>query len=350
MSAQWQTTLGATVLECTAPSTEGSTLCVTLQGDLYQISPSRLGRPGFETQSLAQVTVPEGQAEALSAVRLSDGRVAIFCSGPESRVWLTGGDGTVREYKLPAPLEAAPVALGPGLLVPLAGRLRLFNRNTDSKIAEDLPAEVTESEPARWRSVVAVDETHALALNAAGRLARVQYRTTPVAHLAEVTHWDAGRPVDQPIAVDRNRVVVTDTTGRTVLLDSSSFEPVAETALPQPAVRVPVLVGDRVFVEIADGSLLCLDAGRKLAVAWDLSLDGANMVGSPLDHEGDWLIALSDGRVVTVSPADGAIRRTLTLSQRVAFGPQRWGTQIVVGTLDGTLLVLNNRLAGEVKQ
>ena len=37
-------------------------------------------------------------------------------------------------------------------------------------------------------------------------------------------------------------------------------------------------------------------------------------------------------------------------SQRLAFGPQRWGPQIVVGTLDGTLLVLNNRLSGEALQ
>ena len=347
MSAQWQTTLGATVLECTAPSAEGATLCVTNQGELFQISPSRLLRTGFEMQSLAQVTVPEGLREALSAVRLSDGRLAIFCSGPESRVWLTGADGTVREYKLAAALEAPPVALGPGLLVPLEGRLRLFNRNTDSRIAEDLPAEVTESETARWRSVVAVDEAHALALTVAGRLSRVQYRTAPVAHLAEVTHWDAGRPVDQPLAVDRNRVVVTDTSGRTVLLNASSFEPLAEATLPSPAVRGPMLVGERVVVEIADGSLLCLDAGRGLAVLWDLPLDGANIVGTPLDHEGNWLIALSDGRVVIVSPADGAVRKTVTLSQRLAFGPQRWGPQVVVGTLDGTLLVLNNLLDGD---
>lgn len=344
MAAQWQTSLGAGVLACTAPSPDGATLCVTSLGDLFQLSTSRVERGGFELQSLGQVAVPEGASESLLATRMGDGRLAISCGGIEPRLWITGNDAVVRESKLTQPLEAPPITFGPGILLPLAGRLRLVGRTSDAPIAEDLPAPVSESASASWRSVVALDETQALALNSLGRLSRIQFRTTPVAHLAEITDWEAGRPVDQKMAVDRGRILIVDAAGRLVCLDAASFEPQGEFTLDQPASQAPWPLDDQVFVEIAGTKLACFDLTQRLARQWELPLKGASLLGSPVRLAGKLLVALVDGRLLLVDPTNGEVTTMVDLEQRLGFGPQVWGEQVVVGTLDGSLLVVNPML------
>lgn len=346
MTTQWQTSLGAQVLAGTAPSADGATLCVTSLGDLFQVSVDRVTRGGFELQSLGHVAVPEGLNDSLSASRLGDGRLAIWCGGSEPRLWITGNDAVIRELKLTQPLQAAPVSFGPGVLLPLAGRLRLVGRNGDAPIAEDLPAPVSESAAATWQSVVPLDDTQALALNSHGRLARIQFRTSPVAHLAEITDWEAGRPVDQKLAVDRSRALVVDAAGRLVLLDASSFEPLGEFMLDQPASQAPLSVDDQAFVEVGGSKLVCFDLTQRLARQWELPLNGASLLGSPARLAGKLLIAFVDGRLLLVDPMNGEVTSTVDLKQRLGFGPQLWGQHVIVGTLDGSLLVVD-RLFGQ---
>jgi len=62
-------------------------------------------------------------------------------------------------------------------------------------------------------------------------------------------------------------------------------------------------------------------------------------VDAPLAVAGQLVIALMDGRVLLVDPSNGRISKTLDLGQRLCFGPQLWGDHVVVGTLDGSLMV-----------
>jgi hypothetical protein len=344
MTTQWQTSVGARLLGCTAPSLEGTALCVTGLGDLFQVTPQRAARGGFELEAFGQLAVPDGVSESLAVSRLADGRLTISCGGAEPRLWITGTDGVVRESRLPSALQADPVLLGPGVLIPVSGRLRLLSRNLDAAIAEDLPAPVSDAESPAWRAAAALDGTQVLVLDARGRLARIQFRTSPVAHLAEVTHWDAGRPVDQKLAVDRGRVLVADTAGRVVMLDASSFETLGEVRLEQPARQTPWPVGDQVFIEVASVKLVCCDSNEHLKRQWELSLEGESLAGAPIRHEGRLLIALMGGRLLLVDPESGKIARQIDLAQRLCFGPQLLGDRVIVGTLDGSLLVVNSWL------
>ena len=344
MIVQWQTSLGAGILESTAPAVQdGAVVCVTSLGDLFQVTPQRLARGGFDLQPLGQVPIPEGLSESLSAVRLGDGRLGVFCGGESPRLWLPGSDGLAREQKLPQVLQTGPIALGGGLLLALPGRLRLIGRPTSEPAVEDLPAPIGQAEPPRWMGLIALDQTQAVVLSQAGRLARVQFGTAPVPHLEEITHWNAGHLVDLPLALGAGRLFLVDSTSRLVMLEARSLEPLAQAVLEASPAARPRPAGDHVVVELKTGRLAAYDIAAKLQKSWELPLEGAWLTGDPLVDEGRLLVALTDGRVLWVDAPTGQIHRTVDLGQQLNFGPQRWGDNVVVGTLDGTLVILDQK-------
>lgn len=342
LATQWQTTLGSAMLAAMPSGRDGSVVGVNTLGEFFQVSPQELANGGFKSQAVGQIAVPEGLHESLAANSLADGRLAIRCGGPTPRLWLAGGDGQSREFRLSNELQADPISLGGGVLLPLAGRLRLVARSPDNPAVVDLPAPVTESATPAWRGVSALDATRALALNSQGRLTRVELRTEPVAHLAEIASWEAGHPVDVGLAVAGARVVVGDSAGRLTLLDAGSFEPQGDQHLEQPPRQTPWIVGDVVLVETLDGHLVGCDMTRRLARLWANALGKASLVGAPLEVNERLLVALVDGRVLLVDRATGKIVKSHALEERLAFGPQRWGEHFVVGTADGCLIRLNS--------
>lgn len=343
MIVQWQLALGELVLAASSPATDGTVLCVTSLGDLFLVTPQKLARGGFELQSVGQVPVPEGLTESLSATRLADGRLVVFCGGAQPRLWLPGSDGQSREQKLEEGVQAAPVRMAGGLLLALPGRLRLIGRAAGETTVEDLPAPIGQEAPPRWRSLAAFDETQALVLSEAGRVARIQFGTSPVGHLEEVTHWDAGNPVDFPMALAGGRLLIVDSTVRLVMLDARSLEPLAQVALEGAPSAHPRPAGSLVVVELKAGRLVAFDMAAKLTKRWELGLEGGALTGDPLIDSGRLIIPLDDGRVLFVDAATGEVRSSVDLGQRLGFGPEKWGENIVVGTLDGSLVLLNGR-------
>jgi hypothetical protein len=139
------------------------------------------------------------------------------------------------------------------------------------------------------------------------------------------------------------------------MLDARSLEPLAQAALEASPAARPRPVGDRVVVELKTGRLAAYDIAAKLQKIWELPLDEAWLTGDPLEDGERLLVALTDGRVLWVDPLTGQIQRTSALGQRLNFGPQRWGDHVVVGTLDGTLVVLDQKeersaTAGELQK
>jgi hypothetical protein len=251
-----------------------------------------------------------------------------------------------REHKLPQGLQTDPVALGGGLLLAVPGRLRLIGRPATEPAVEDLPAPIGQEESPRWTSLIALDQNQGVALSEAGRLARLQFGTAPVPHLEEITHWDAGQPVDLPLALAAGRLFLVDTISRLVMLDARSLEPVAQTVLEASPAARPRPAGDQVVVELKTGTLVAYDIAAKLQKSWELPLEGAVLTGDPLAEGGRLVVTLTDGRVLWVDASTGQIQRTVALGQQLSFGPQRWGDNVVVGTLDGTLIVLDQKKEG----
>lgn len=350
---QWQLSLGAGIAAASAPAAkDGAVVCANNLGDLYYVTPSRLARGGFDSQPVGQLPVPEGLAEPLAAARLDDGRLIVYCGGAEPRLWLPSGDGQPHEQKLTDPLQAPPVRLAGGLLLALPGRLRLTGRPASEQQIEDLPAPIGKEEPPRWIGASALSETQAVVLSEAGRLARIQFGTAPVPHLEEITHWDAGHAVDVPFALASGRLFLVDDSPRLVMLDAAALEPQATQPLEAPAIARPRPVGTIVLVELKTGTLLALDTGAKLEQRWKLALGGAWLAGDPTSDGQQLVVALTDGRVVWVNAQTGELVKSLDVGQQLGFGPQRWGDNLIVGTLDGSLVVIDRSAAaspGEAK-
>ena len=348
MVVQWQLAVGAGILECSAPAQDGAVVCVTNLGDLFVVTPQKLARGGFEMQSLGQLPLPDRLSESLSATRLNDGRLAVYCAGESPRLWLPGADGMPREQQLPQALQAGPVRLAGGLLLALPGRLRLMGRPTSEPKVEDLPAPISQVEPPRWISLAAIDDTQAVVLSEQGRVARVRFGTAPLPHLEEITDWDAHCPVDLPLALAEGRLFLVDSTSRLVMLDANSLEPLAKVMLESAPAARPRPVGDLVIVELKTGRLVAYDIAGKLAKRWELPIEGTALCGDPLVVDGHVLVVAGDGRVFWLDAATGQAARTINLGQQLSFGPQKWGETIVVGTLAGALVVLEG--PGDVAQ
>lgn len=347
MLVQWQVAVGAGILASTAPAAQdGTVVCVTTLGDLFQVTPQKLARGGFDMQPLGQLPIPEGLSESLSAVRLGDGRLAVYCAGAQPRLWLPGSDGMPREHKLAQGLQSDPVRLAGGLLLALPGRLRLFGRGGGDSSVEDLPAPIGQDEPPRWLSLAALDEIQAVVLSEQGRVARIQFGTAPVPHLEEITHWDAGNPVDLAMALAGGRLFLVDSTSRLVMLEASTLDPVAHVVLEASPAARPRPAADQVVVELKTDRLVSFDIARKLEKRWEIPLGGAALIGDPLVLEGELLIALSDGQILWLDSQTGKATGTVELGQNLGFGPQKWGETIVVGTIDGTLIPLNRPESG----
>jgi hypothetical protein len=131
-----------------------------------------------------------------------------------------------------------------------------------------------------------------------------------------------------------------DSTSRLVALAASSLEPLAQVVLEASPGSRPRPAGELVLVELKTGRLVAFDIDAKLSKKWDVAMDGAVLAGDPLVLDKELVVALSDGRVLWLEVESGAITRKVELGQQLSFGPQAWGESIVVGSLDGTLIVV----------
>jgi outer membrane protein assembly factor BamB len=166
-----------------------------------------------------------------------------------------------------------------------------------------------------------------------------RYQSNPKPHLAEIGKWEAGAAVDLTPQLAGDQGVIAASDGTVFAIDLSSLEPTGKFALPRPATRSPVVVGDRVLVDSARQQLHCLDLRQKLQPLWQLPLEGTVAVGA-VEHDGHLIVARDDGVVLMVEPATGAVKQRLPLYERLLWGPRVWGDRLVMATVDGALLSL----------
>lgn len=346
MALEWQVVLGAAIVGGTSPDPkDGTVVVVTSAGDLFRVSGESVARGGYELQPLFSLALPEGQSEALQAAPLDDGRIAVFCRGAEPRLWIVSGDGSAPQ-EIPAgdALQVGPVALAEGLLLPLSGRLRLAAKSGAAETVEDYLLPLQRAEPAAWRGVARIGDQQAATVNETGRVSRLELRSAPVRHLAEISHWEAGAAVDAPLAADERSIVIADSSPRVVMLDSSSLEPLAEQTLELPVHGGPWRMDGLVFLQLGRDRLACFDAGEKLKPKWSIPLDGNSLAGAPVIWKEKLVLARQDGEIILADRADGRVLQRLPLLQDLSLGPFVWKDALVVAARDGSLIALHRLL------
>lgn len=342
MVSQWQLVLGGRVLAAgDANASDGSVPLLLDTGDVFSISAAKLEAGGFDSRPVATLALPAGLKNPLQGSVLANGRLAAWCDGTQPTLWQFNVDGVVaRESKLPGQLEAAPILLSGGILLPLAGKLKLIEAPGFTSAVEDLMPPVNPNQAARWRSVVPIDEKQFIAVNDQGRVLRGQVRVEPVPHLAEVTSLDLKQRIEQaPIAIAGTLFI---SAGKTLLgLDTGTLEVRGEVELVDRVSQGPWAVGKQLVMVCGRDRLVVVDSDPKLAIRWTQKLTTGSLTGSPVLRKEVFVVASQSGQITSRKSDSGELIKSVELNQTLTYGPFLVRDQVIVATQDGSLKSLN---------
>ena len=341
MVSQWLSVLAnRAIVAGTTPATDGSLALLTDAGDVFALTAAKLKAGGVDIRPVTTLPVPTGLTGALGGTVLSNGRLAAWCGGAQAKLWLLNSDGIViRESKLAEPLEAAPILLSGGMLLPLPGKLRLIETPDFKGTIEDLMPAVDPQRPARWKGVLSLDEKQAIAVTDQGRVIRAQVRAEPVPHVAEVSSLELKAAVEQPPVRIGNRVYLA--TGKQLQsLDVGTLESRGSAALPEVVSQGPWVVDKMLIMVCGRGQLVAIRS-EPLEVAWKQQLSAGGLAGPPLLRGDQLLFASQSGEISLQKVADGTVVRKFSCGQPLALGTVALQEQVFVGSLDGSVLLLN---------
>jgi outer membrane protein assembly factor BamB len=345
MSSEWRTVLGGGVLAI-SPARPDTSVCLTRSGDIFQISDSSIEAGGFLFRAEGTLELPEGLAAPLKATLLPDKRIAVVGGGDKPRLWIVNQAGKAgQEFPLDAAPVADPVPIAGGVVVALPTKLSVFG--TQSARVEDFLGTVEKEAKVSWSSLLPHDENHIFAVDLEGKISRLQFRTTPSAHLQQVDSISIGQPLDVTPIVDEGRLFVADAGGKIQIIDVVAFEQLATTTLDAPAVGKMGLVGALLLVETSRGQLQCLKTDDKLAKAWSVDLQGDHLTGTPLLNNGQVVIATMNGKVMSINATSGEVTRSLQLDQFLEHGPINVAGKMVVTSIDGSFYWIDSILGGD---
>ncbi len=338
MLSPWRIVVGAEPLELTA-ARDGGAVSVNEAGQIVSLGPNRLKQGGVELKAATEFELPPAVKQPLLATRLHDGRLTLAATGETSLVWIVGGTGqTDATLKLAKGdlVEANPVLLDDGLVVPLAARLKLLPLGAGKKPAQDWLAPVGENARHRWRFLVRLDGNELIACDDAGLLTRVQLRTTDAPHLAGAARLQLDQPVDVAPALRGEMLFVADASGAVRQLNARSFDVDGQRSFAVP-VRGVWTVGETLLVWEGGDNLQAVSAGKELPERWSMPLAGRRPAGAPVEWSGQIWVACRDGLVLAVDPATGKESRRLELPQVLSLGLRVMGDDLFAVACDGTV-------------
>ncbi len=172
-----------------------------------------------------------------------------------------------------------------------------------------------------------------------GRVIRAQVRAEPVPHVAEVSSLELKTSVEQPPVLIGNRLYLA--TGKQLQsFDVGTLESRGAVALPEVVSQGPWVVKDWLFMVCGRGQLVAIQS-EPLAVTWKQQSDSGGLAGAPLQRGEQLLFASQSGHVTLRKRTDGSIVREIAPGQPISLGPLSLQEQVFVGTLDGSVLLLN---------
>jgi outer membrane protein assembly factor BamB/pSer/pThr/pTyr-binding forkhead associated (FHA) protein len=349
MVGQWRTILGSAVIGHLAGS-GGDVVTVGEAGEVFSVSSTTIDKGGFKRTAAAAIDPPPGTKAPLRATRLDDNRLAVDCGGPKPTLWfVTPGGQLESSFALGVPLEAGPVRLSAGLVLPIPGRLRLVSPSSGLPEAEDYLAPVENKKAARWYAVARSGSSELLTADSRGRLAQLQFRTEPVRHLAELRFKNLERPLDVPFAVAGTRVAYASADGVFNVLDAETLDAVYSEKLPAPALSPLWPVGSTVVFETQNHELLCYELSGAPKLRFHVPLGKTGPCGAPASVGGRLIIANRNGTLRALNPSTGGIVAQTAVGQPLSGGVIAAGEHLVVAAIDGTLYRVDSFLEANNK-
>lgn len=347
MVSNWRTVLGSRPLGWSHTAGQ-SALCINETGDFFRITQSDVEKGGFLLSTIDQLRIPDTLNEPLQAAPLGGGQFGVYAGGKAPTFWIINAVGQViRTVRIEKPLEAEPIVLGKGIILPLPGKLQMVGFSASTRIAREYLSAVRQGEKTKWSQLVTVDDKHLLAVDSRGKLQRIQFQTAPVASLREVTKRSLPKPVDYQMRVHNRKLLLADAGANLQMIDVSTLETASQIKLSAPPSNDLWLIGNKLFVEVGRNQLQCFEVGTEFKQLWSVPLNNASIVGEPLLTGNHLLVALQNGSTLAIDPENGKLINRITLGQHPGLGPQQFGKHLIVPSIDGSLYRIDALLQTE---
>jgi hypothetical protein len=314
-------------------------------GVIFKIGEREVDSGGFSGKpSAPPLDLPDSLTTPTAAIATADGRLLFYVGGREPAIWVINKVGQLQQkVTIAEALECPPAAISGGIVCPMPGKLR-FKALAAGRV-DDYPTPQEQDKKIKWSHLMALDDTHVVAIDSAGHMIKVQFRKSPTVHLAEVSSFDLDSPALMPPTVSGDKIAVADSKGKLLVLDSSGFDPIGETQLPAPVTNVLWIVADRLYVETGRNKLHCFDITDGLKSLWSVdALPGVS--GAPFAAGSATVVALRSGEIMMVDDAGRIADKRIAIGQQLQSGPFRLGKKLLVMSIDGSLYRIESLLAG----
>ncbi|MFH1300617.1 MAG: PQQ-binding-like beta-propeller repeat protein [Planctomycetota bacterium] len=338
MTSSWKSILGTDIL-ATYSYGENGLICITSDGDVFRVRNTDFDpdASSFKEKTITQLKLPEGLTEPLKTTQLSDGKIAVYCGSPEPTLWVLNSFGQLEQtIELKAPLEAMPVLLGDGIALPFQKKISMFRKGYGLNTVQDFVLPDQNATDVKWKQLIATAKDQCIALTSSGQIISLQYRTTPVRHLAVLSITDNKQPIDFKAGIGKDTLAVTDASGQLQLLDAKTAQQKAKLQLPSPATNDLWISAGLLFVE-SKQNLSCFNIASGLQKVWDLKLPETSLAGPPAIIEKQLLISLQNGTLMTLDASTGKIQTEIKAPLPASGSIVDLEKFMVVPTVDGSL-------------
>jgi outer membrane protein assembly factor BamB len=336
LPSTWSTIVGSGVLGM-MPTNTGGVLFLNKSGHMFSVSEKDVTEgERFRYQAESTLGIPDSLKDPLRATPLPNNRMAVTRGGEKPRIWIVNQAGKIAEE---FPLEAVPVGdpvpMAGGAIAVLPNKLRLVGIQGGGFVKEYVGS-VENNAETQWASVTQLDSNHAIVIDRAGKLTKLQYRTSPSKHLQPSESIALQTSIDLPPVTTAENVFVVVPDGTLHMLKVVGFEKEHTVKLSQPAITPMLIVGKNLLVQTSDQQLQCFDVSNKLAKLWSLDMGNDIITGSPLIEGDKMIITTINGSVKAIDQA-GKVIGSLKLDSPIEHGPLKLGSLLIAVSVDGSL-------------
>lgn len=342
MVSPWRTVTGNRFLELTA-ARDGGVVGISEAGQIVSIGLDRLRQGGFDLRSSVELELPGQLQQQLTTSSLHDGRMFLAASGNVTQLYVIGQSGQIDfngRLDQKDIVQAGAVLLDEGLIVPLAGRLKLIPLGSGRKSVQDWLAPVGDKPTPPWKFLLRLDTDEVLTCHAGGLLTRIQVRMTDVPHLAEAAKIQLDHPVDIAPVQREDSILVAEADGSVRQLNWRTFDREGLRTMAAP-VRGAWSIGSSWLVWSGDSKLQLVAEGRDLPVQWTFALNDLEPVGAPIEENNQLWIACRNGTVVVIDPKQGHEIGRRQIPQALTMGLKRLDGSLFAVACDGALYRLD---------
>ncbi|QDT43186.1 outer membrane biogenesis protein BamB [Gimesia alba] len=341
MTSSWKSILGTDILATYSygdKQTDGL-LCLTSDGDIFRLRNNDFApdAASFKERNITQLKLPESLTAPLKSTQFANGKIAVYCGLPEPTLWILNAFGQLEQtIELKAPLDTMPVFLGDGIALPFEKKIAVFRKGQGMNTVQEFILPENIAADAQWKQLVPISQDQCIAITSSGQLISLQYRTTPIRHLAVLSIADSKQPIDFKAAKGNNMLAIADASGQLQLLDAKTAQVKAKLQLPVPATNDLWITDELLFVE-SKQTLSCFDLKNELQKVWELKLPGASLAGAPTVIDKRLLLSLQNGALLSVDPQSGQIQSKANAPLPASGSIVNLEKLIIVPTVDGSL-------------